>query len=72
MKKIIFQDIKNKSIEEAKSEIIDILERLENNKIDLEDFKKDYDRLINLNQHIDNIFKDKLIKIKNTKKWTIK
>tara|TARA_B100001029_G_C14844865_1_gene330406 strand:- start:350 stop:556 length:207 start_codon:yes stop_codon:yes gene_type:complete len=68
MKKIIFQDIKNKSIEEAKSEIIDILERLENNKIDLEDFKKDYDRLINLNQHIDNIFKDKLIKIKNTKK----
>ena len=37
-------DIKSKSINEAKSEINDILERLENNKLDLESSKKDYEK----------------------------
>ena len=58
-------DIKSKSINEAKSEISDILERLENNQIDLEASKKDYERLLILNDHIDNLFKEKLNNIKS-------
>tara|TARA_B100000131_G_scaffold298192_1_gene317560 strand:+ start:332 stop:547 length:216 start_codon:yes stop_codon:yes gene_type:complete len=53
-------DIKSKSINDAKSEIIDILERLENNSANLEGSKQDYERLLLLNDHIDNLFKEKL------------
>ena len=63
--KNIPSDIKSKSINEAKSEILDILARLENNKIDLEGSKKDYERLLGLNNHIDNLFKEKLNKIRS-------
>ena len=56
-------DIKSKSINEAKIEILDILKRLEVNGIDLEDSKKDYERLLLLNNHVDNVFKEKLNKI---------
>ena len=56
-------DIKSKSINEAKIEILDILKRLEDNGIDLENSKKDYERLILLNNHVDNVFKEKLNKI---------
>ena len=56
-------DIKSKSINEAKIEILDILKRLEDNGIDLENSKKDYERLLLLNNHIDNVFKEKLNKI---------
>ncbi len=56
-------DIKSKSINEAKIEISDILKRLEDNEIDLENSKKDYERLLLLNNHIDNVFKEKLNKI---------
>ena len=51
-------DIKNKSIEEAQkevSEIIEILEKEEN----LENSIKEYHRLILLNNHIEQKFKDK-------------
>ena len=41
-------DIKSKSINEAKSEIFDILERLEKDEANLEGSKKDYERLLNL------------------------
>ena len=58
--KNIPSDIKSKSINDAKSEIIDILERLENNSANLEGSKQDYDRLLLLNDHIDNLFKEKL------------
>ena len=58
-------DIKSKSINEAKSEISDILERLENNQLDLEGSKKDYERLLILNEHIDNLFKKKLNSIRS-------
>ena len=53
-------DIKSKSINDAKSEIIDILERLENNSANLEGSKQDYERLLLLNDHVDNLFKEKL------------
>ena len=56
-------DIKSKSINEAKIEILDILKRLEDNGIDLDNSKKDYERLLLLNNHVDNIFKEKLTKI---------
>ena len=56
-------DIKSKSINEAKIEILDILKRLEDNGTDLENSKKDYERLLLLNNHVDNVFKEKLNKI---------
>ena len=56
-------DIKSKSINEAKIEILDILKRLEDNGIDLENSKKDYERLLLLNNHVDNVFKEKLNEI---------
>ena len=64
-RKNIPTDIKSKSLNEAKSEILDILERLENNQLDLEASKKDYERLLILNDHIDNLFKEKLNNIKS-------
>ena len=64
-RKNIPTDIKSKSLNEAKSEISDILERLENNQVDLEASKKDYERLLILNDHIDNLFKEKLNNIKS-------
>jgi len=57
-------DIKSKSINDAKSEIIDILERLEKGNIDLEGSKQDYERLLLLNDHVDNLFKEKFNKIR--------
>ncbi|MAV56155.1 MAG: hypothetical protein CMI79_01270 [Candidatus Pelagibacter sp.] len=65
-------DIKSKSINEAKSEILDILERLENGKVDLESSKTDYERLIFLNNHIDNLFKEKLKNIQSIGKNNLK
>ena len=53
-------DIKSKSINDAKSEIIDILERLEKDSTNLEGSKQDYERLLLLNDHVDNLFKEKL------------
>ena len=64
-RKNIPTDIKSKSLNETKSEISDILERLETNQLDLEASKKDYERLLILNDHIDNLFKEKLNNIKS-------
>ena len=61
-------DIKSKSLNEAKSEIADILERLENENIDLENSTKDYERLLSLNRYIDFLFRERLNKIRFTKK----
>ena len=61
-------DIKSKSLNEAKSEIADILERLENENIDLENSIKDYERLLSLNRYIDSLFKERLNKIRSIKK----
>ena len=61
-------DIKSKSINDAKSEIIDILERLEKDNANLEGSKQDYERLLLLNDHVDNLFKEKLSDIRSMKK----
>ena len=61
-------DIKSKSLNEAKSEIADILERLENENANLENSTKDYERLLSLNRYIDSLFKERLNKIRSIKK----
>ncbi len=58
-------DIKSKSINEAKSEIEDILARLEKDEANLESSTQDYKRLLLLNDHIDNLFKKKLDQIRS-------
>ena len=61
-------DIKSKSINDAKSEILDILERLEKANVALEASKKDYQRLLTLNEHVDGLFKERIKKIRFTGK----
>ena len=67
-RKNIPPDIKSKSINDAKSEILHILDRLEKQDIDLEASKKDYQRLLTLNNHIDGLFKERIKKIRFTGK----
>ena len=60
-------DIKSKSIKETKEEINKILEKIEKGGANLESYTNDYDRLLKLNKHIDELFK-KLYK-KSKKKF---
>ncbi len=66
--KNIPSDIKSKSINEAKSEILDILERLEREDVDLRASKNEYQRLLNLNDYVDGLFKERIKKIRFTGK----
>ena len=52
-------DIKSKSLKEAKNEINLILARLEDKNQNLNDNQEDYKRLIHLNKHVENLFKEK-------------
>ena len=61
-------DIKSKSLKESRDEIDRILSKLENQETDLEDSLIDYQRLIQLNKHIDNLFKIKFKEISEQKK----
>ena len=61
-------DIKSKSLKEARDEINQILIKLENSNLDLKDAELDYKRLINLNKHIESLFKDKTRQISKIKK----
>ena len=61
-------DIKNKSIKETKEEINKILEKIEKDDTNLESYVSDYERLISLNKHIDNLFKKKLKSLNSSKK----
>ena len=56
-------NIKSKSLKEAREEIDIILSKLESQNINLDDSKKDYHRLIQLNKHIDELFKKKFKEI---------
>ncbi|MDC0369883.1 exodeoxyribonuclease VII small subunit [Pelagibacteraceae bacterium] len=64
----ILADIKSKSLKEAKEEISQILSKLENKDINLEESIKDYERLIKLNNHINELFRIKVKKISSVKK----
>ena len=50
-------DIKSKSLKEARAEIDAILSKLENKETNLNESISDYQRLILLNRHIDELFK---------------
>ena len=50
-------DIKSKSLKEAREEINNILIKLESENLDFNSLEKEYKRLINLNKHIENLFK---------------
>ena len=56
-------DIKSKSLKEAREEIDAILSKLENQSTNLETSISDYQRLIQLNKHIDGLFKKKFKEI---------
>ena len=61
-------DIKSKSLKEAKEEINKILVKLESQNFDFKNAEKEYKRLINLNKHIENLFKEKSKEISKVKK----
>ena len=65
--KNIPDDIKSKSLNEAKAEISSILERLENDTVNLDETTEDYKRLLILSRHVESIFKKKLDEIKSNK-----
>ena len=59
-------DIRAKSIKEAQNEIKDIIERFEDENIDLEASKEQYERMMQLNNHIGNEFRKKADEIKKS------
>tara|TARA_Y100001970_G_scaffold287192_1_gene411284 strand:+ start:1523 stop:1747 length:225 start_codon:yes stop_codon:yes gene_type:complete len=59
----ILADIKSKSLKEAREEINEILNKLEDKDTDLNSSIDDYNRLIQLNKHIDELFKKKVKEI---------
>tara|TARA_A100001037_G_C14963705_1_gene550532 strand:- start:179 stop:385 length:207 start_codon:yes stop_codon:yes gene_type:complete len=60
-------DIKSKSLKEAKDEINEILSRLESKNLDLSNIEIEYKRLMNLNKHVESLFKDKFKEISKAK-----
>ena len=52
-------DIKTKSIKEAQDEIKDIIEKLENKETNLENSVNQYNRMVQLNHYIQDLFKKK-------------
>ena len=57
------KDINSKSIRETKEEINKILQKLENENTNLRETTNDYERLLKLNKHMDNLFKKRLRQI---------
>ena len=70
-------DIKSKSIKEAQNEIKEIIANLESTETNLEESMDRYNRMMELNYHIQEQFKKKLTEIKgsdfdNNKKSIVK
>jgi len=65
-------DIKNKSIKETKEEINKILDKIEKDEKNLESHTDDYDKLLKLNKHMDDLFKKKLKQINSLGKKNAK
>jgi len=61
-------EVKSKSLKEARDEINDILNKLESQGADLAGSIDDYKRLIQLNNHIDLLFKKKVKEISSVTK----
>ena len=64
-------DIKSKSIKETKEEINKILEKIEKGDTNLESHTSDYDKLLKLNKHMDDLFKKKLKEINSLGKKNV-
>ena len=60
-------DIQSKSIKEAQNEIKEIIDGLESTEINLEESMDKYNRMLQLNHHIQELFKKKLHEIKGPK-----
>ena len=60
-------DIKSKSLKETRDEIDKILSKLEKQDTNLDESIGDYQRLILLNQHVDQLFKKKFKEISEKK-----
>ena len=60
-------DIESKSLKEAREEIDRILAKLESLESDLSNSLADYQRLIQLNKHIDSLFKKRFKEISANK-----
>ena len=58
-------DIRKKTIKEAQREIKEIIEKLEKTETNLEDSMEQYNRMIQLNYHIQGQFRDKAKEIKH-------
>ena len=52
-------DIKSKSLKEARDEINEILANLESKNLNSSNAENAYKRLLNLNKHVENLFKKK-------------
>tara|TARA_X000001036_G_C20378656_1_gene683661 strand:+ start:66 stop:290 length:225 start_codon:yes stop_codon:yes gene_type:complete len=59
----ILAEVKSKSLKEAREEINDILNKLESKDTDLGESIDDYKRLVELNKHVDLLFKKKVKEI---------
>ena len=59
-------DIRTKSIKEAQNEIKEIIEKLENTQTNLEDSEKQYNRMMQLNYHIQDQFRQKANEIRQS------
>ena len=59
-------DIRTKSIKEAQNEIKQIVEKLENTETNLEDSVEQYKKMMQLNYHIQDQFKQKAQEIKQS------
>tara|TARA_B100001123_G_scaffold38438_1_gene39713 strand:- start:833 stop:1057 length:225 start_codon:yes stop_codon:yes gene_type:complete len=59
-------DIKSKSIKEAQNEIKELISKLESTEANLEESMDKYNRMMQLNYHIQEQFKKKLTEIKHT------
>ena len=64
----ILANIKSKSLKEAKEEIETILNKLESEDLNLNNSLLDYQRLIQLNKHVETLFKKKSKEINSIKK----
>ena len=64
----ILGEIKSKSLKEARDEMDRILAKLENQETNLDESMSDYQRLIQLNKHIDELFRKKFKEISKKEK----
>ena len=60
-------DIKSKSLKEARDEINEILTKLESQNSDIISDENTYKRLLNLNKHVETLFKIKSKQISKSK-----